>query len=231
LKERIRAELRLTASAGGAPSKFVAKVASDLKKPDGLVIVTPGRVEAFLAPLPVDRLWGVGPVTAARFQQVGLRTIGQVAAADPEWLAATFGRVGREYWLLARGVDDRPVVPHRDPKSISAETTFPRDLTDPETVLTELASQAAEVAERLRKHGMTGRTVVLKVRYSDFSTVTRSLTPGVLVEGADLVLELATRLLFERTDFPGRAVRLVGLGVAGLVDESVPVQLELFPRD
>lgn len=228
LKEAIRARVGLTASAGAAPCKFVAKVASDLRKPDGLVVVKPNQVKRFLEPLPVERIWGVGPVTARRFHELGLTTIGQVAACEPAFLEGRFGRAGHEFWQLAHGIDDRPVEPHRDTKSVSAETTFAVDQDLLEPVLTTLAGQAAEVSERLHAHRWTARTVVLKLRYGDFSTVTRSLTPGRPVSETEEIFALASRLLVERTEFPTRAVRLVGVGVSGLLEPDTPVQLELF---
>ena len=227
IKQRIRERTGLTASAGGASNKFLAKIASDLEKPDGLVIVPPGEAPAFLEPLPVERIWGVGPVTAKRLHALGVRTIGELAAKSPEWLEAVFGRWGPDFGRLARGEDDRPVVPHRDPRSLSAENTFARDVTDPEVLLREIRDQAEEVARRLASHHATGRTVTLKLRYGDFTTVTRSHTASRPLEQAPEIARLATRLL-ERTEFPHRAVRLVGVGVSGLVDRGRPVQLELF---
>ncbi len=231
IKAELAQAVGLTSSAGGAPCKFVAKVASDLRKPDGLVIVPPEQVESFLEPLPVERLWGVGPVTAARFHELGLTRIGQVAACESEWLQARFGRSGHEFWMLAKGRDERPVEPDRDAKSISAETTFAVDQSLAETVLQELAGQSAEVAERLGRLGAQARTVVLKLRYSDFSTVTRSHTPGRPVSEAEEIFALASRLLEGRTEFPARPVRLVGVGVSGFTDPNAPVQLELFERE
>lgn len=228
IKAEIRQRVQLTASAGAAPCKFVAKVASDLRKPDGLVVVSPRQVRGFLAPLPVERLWGVGPVTARRFHELGLSTMHQVATCEPAFLESRFGRAGHEFWLLAQGIDERPVDPHRDTKSVSAERTFVADQATLEPVLATLAAQAAEVSERLRAHRWSARTVVLKLRYDDFSTVTRSLTPGRPVAETEEILHLASRLLTERTEFPARPIRLVGVGVSGLLEPDAPVQLELF---
>lgn len=228
IKRAIRERVGLTASAGAAPCKFVAKVASDLRKPDGLVVVKPGQVKGFLAPLPVERLWGVGPVTARRFHELGLTTIAQVAACEPAFLEGRFGKAGHEFWLLAQGIDDRPVEPNRDTKSVSAETTFAVDQDLLEPVLGTLAAQAAEVSERLRAHRWTARTVVLKLRYGDFTTLTRSLTPGRPVGETEEIYALASRLLTERTEFPRRAIRLIGVGVSGILEPDAPVQLELF---
>ncbi len=230
IKTRIRNQTGLTASAGGGPNKFLAKIASDLRKPDGLVVVPPDRVETFLAPLPVERIWGVGPVLAGRLHSLGVRTIGELAGKSPTWLELTFGRLGTELGLLARGLDDRPVVPWREPKSISAENTFARDVQDPQTLLEEIASQSEEVARRLRGHEMVGRTLTLKLRYSDFTTITRSRTCRRPLERAEDIEALATGLL-ARTGFPDRPVRLVGVGVSGLLDRLRPVQLELFDHE
>ena len=230
IKMRIRQQTGLTASAGGAPNKFLAKIASDLKKPDGLVIVPPGQAEAFLAPLPVERIWGVGPVLASRLHALGIRTIGELAAKSPAWLELTFGRLGVEMELLARGLDERPVVPWREPRSLSAENTFARDVQDPQTLLEEIASQAEEVARRLKGHEVVGRTVTLKLRYADFATITRSRTSRRPIETAGQIEALATRLL-SRTEFAQRPVRLVGVGVSGLLDRLRPVQLELFDHE
>lgn len=227
IKRRIRERTALTASAGGGPNKFVAKIASDLEKPDGLVIIPPPQVEAFLRPLPVERIWGVGPVTAKRLHDLGIRTIGDLADKSPEWLTTVFGRSGPDFGRLAQGHDERPVVAHREPKSLSSENTFARDVSDPEVLLEEIRAQAADVATRLRNHESMGRTVVLKLRYGDFTTITRSHTATRPVETAPEIAALACVLL-ERTEFPARAVRLVGVGVSGLMDRNRPLQLELF---
>jgi len=230
IKARIRRQTGLTASAGGAPNKFLAKIASDLKKPDGLVVVPPGQAEAFLAPLPVERIWGVGPVLAGRLHALGVRTIGELAGKSPAWLELTFGRTGTELGLLARGLDERLVVPWREPKSLSAENTFARDVQAPQALLEEIASQAEEVARRLKGHEVVGRTVTLKLRYGDFTTITRSRTSRRPIEEAGQIEALATQLL-GRTEFPQRPVRLVGVGVSGLLDRLRPVQLEFFDHE
>jgi DNA polymerase-4 len=230
IKTRIRQQTGLTASAGGASNKLLAKIASDLKKPDGLVVVAPSQVKAFLAPLPVERIWGIGPVMAGRLHSLGIRTIGELAARSPAWLELTFGRQGLEMGLLARGLDERPVVPWREPRSLSAENTFARDVRVPQIVLEEIAAQAEEVARRLKGHEVVGRTVTLKLRYADFTTITRSRTSRRPIETAGQIKALATRLL-SRTEFPQRPVRLVGVGVSGLMDRLRPVQLELFDHE
>ena len=199
IKQRIRSELGLVASVGVAPNKFVAKIASDLNKPDGFLVVQPGEVQAFLDPLPVGRLWGVGKVTGQVFDRLGIRTIGQLRQLPIESLNDLFGSSGEHYWRLAHGMDDRQVVPDREAKSISHETTFAEDIADRDVLRAWLTELAEQVARRLRRHALKGRTVELKVRFADFQTITRSLTlpeptnitQELLQAGAEL---LATKL-------------------------------------
>ena len=178
IRARVREELGLTASAGAAPVKMVAKIASGFRKPDGLTVVPPHQVRAFLDPLPVGRLWGVGPVTAGRLQAQGVRTIGDLAHASPERLAALFGRHGPRMGRLARGEDTRPVCPHRERKSRSAERTFAEDLLDVGVLIETLRAQSERVCRGLDKAGQRGRTVTLKLRYGDFRTVHPLRDPG-----------------------------------------------------
>lgn len=229
VKDAVKARTGLTASAGGGPNKFIAKIASDLRKPDGLLVVRPDEVDAFLRPLGVDRIWGVGPVTAGRLQALGLRTIGDVADRGLDWLTHQLGRTGAELHAYALGRDERPVVPSHEPKSISAENTFATDVTDPDEVDACLREQIDEVGGRLQRHGGAARTVVLKLRYADFTTITRSQSPPARVRDGDDILPLARELL-SRTEFPGRAVRLVGVGVSGFVTADAAEQL-LLPFD
>ncbi|MCB9794537.1 MAG: DNA polymerase IV [Alphaproteobacteria bacterium] len=221
LRRRIREELGLTASAGAAPSKMVAKIASDFRKPDGLTVVAPQQVRAFLSPLPVNKLWGVGPVTAARLNKRGFETLGQLAALeDPEALAR-LGPHGPSLARLARGEDRRPVQAHRERKSRSAERTFEEDLRSLERLERVLEDQAERVCRGLVKAGEQGRTVTLKLRYADFTTLTRSITLAQPTADAVLVARLARSLLL-KTDAGLRPVRLLGVGVTGL---EVPRQL------
>src|SRR5439155_20479496 len=152
IKREVRDELRLTASVGVAPNKFLAKIASDLEKPDGFVVVDPNRVQEFLDPLPVGRLWGVGRVTGRAFERLGIRTIGQVRALPLEILERHFGKHGHHLWQLAQGLDDRRVVPDREAKSISHETTFARDIEELEILRAWLLQLAEELAARLRRN-------------------------------------------------------------------------------
>ena len=180
LKRRIRTELSLTASAGVAPNKFLAKIASGWRKPDGLTVVPPERVEAFLQKLPVEALWGVGPVTAKKLRAIGIERLVDVRAADPALLAAAVGSLADWLGRLARGDDPREVTPDRPWKSISAETTYPDDLRDLATMHAELERLARRVAASLHGKELRARTVTIKVRYDDFATVTRSHTDDTL---------------------------------------------------
>ena len=170
IKARIRSEVGLTASAGVAPNKFVAKIASDLEKPDGLVEVRPGQEAAFLRDLPLRRLWGVGPVGRGELGALGARTIGDLARLGRARLEARLGASGAHLWELAQGIDARPVVPWHDPKSIGAEETFGHDTRDVGRLRATLLAQADRVAAELRAAGLRGRTVTLKLRFADFRT-------------------------------------------------------------
>jgi nucleotidyltransferase/DNA polymerase involved in DNA repair len=221
LKDRIRKEERLTASVGVAPNKFLAKLASDLEKPDGLCVFPLEDVERRLWPLPVRRLWGVGPKSAEVLHRGGLRTIGDVARAPEASLAALFGPgMAAHLHALARGEDDRPVHAHQEAKSISEERTYGEDLTDPQTIDRELLARAEGVARTLRRDGLAGRTVHLKVRTGDFTTSTRALTLRDSTDLADAIVEAARTMYRERIDLHGQGVRLLGVGVSGLVRAS-----------
>lgn len=216
LKHRIRRELALTASAGVAPNKFLAKIASGWRKPDGLTVIAPERVEAFLQKLPVEALWGVGPVTARKLRAVNVARLVDLRTIDPVMLAAAVG--SQAGWLmgLAHGVDTRAVTPHRPSKSISAETTYSTDLRDPARMRLELRQLAHRVAASLARKSLYARTTTIKVRYGDFSTITRSHTSGTATANPSDLSARAIALL-ERTQAHSRPVRLLGVGVHGLV--------------
>ncbi|HEY3176440.1 MAG TPA: DNA polymerase IV [Candidatus Polarisedimenticolia bacterium] len=228
LKAEIRAEVGLTASAGVGPSKLVAKIASDMRKPDGLVVVRPSQVLAFLAPLPAGRLPGVGPVTQGKLERLGIRTIGDLARFPEERLAARLGRMGGALVALASGRDNRAVVPARPTRSISCERTLPEDTRDVAALERILDRFSAEIESALREEGLRARTVVLKVRYSDFSDISRSRTLRTGFDGAAVIAREA-RLLLARTEAGRRKVRLVGVGVSGLAGSAEPFQQPLFP--
>jgi len=230
IKQAVREETGLVVSVGVAPNKFLAKIASDLEKPDGFVVVEPGRVAKFLDPLPVERLWGVGKQASRVFQRLGIRTIGQLRQRPIETLKSRFGAQGEHLWQLAHGIDDRRVVPEREAKSISHETTFERDVGDLEVLRAWLVDLVEQVGWRLRRYGLRGRTVHLKVRFADFATITRSHT---LPEPTDVTHELwqaADALLCHRLPAGHLPVRLLGMGVGGL-DDTGSVQGILFDRD
>ena len=228
IKDEIKATTGLTASAGVAPNKFLAKIASAWRKPDGLTVIAPDRVEQFLLQLPVDALWGVGPVTAKRLRERGIEKIPDVRAATDDLLREAVGS-GAE-WLrqLSMGIDDREVTPEREAKSSSSETTYPHDLTDLEQMRLELDEMARDGAAWLERKDLLARTVTIKVRYSDFTTVTRSDTREP-TRNPDEIASRAVSLL-DRTEAVSRPVRLLGAGVHNLMspgDIEPPAEPEL----
>lgn len=227
IKADIRGELRLVASVGVAPNKFLAKIASDLEKPDGFVVVDPGRVQEFLDPLPVGRIWGVGKVGNRWLQKLGIHTIGQLRRLPIDLLGDRFGSGGEHLWKLARGIDDRTVVPDHQAKSISHETTFAVDIAEEEVLRAWLLELTEQVARRLRRHGLRGRTVQLKVRFADFSTITRSQTLGEPTDVTEELWQTAAEILAKRLPAKHLPVRLLGMGVSNL-DASGQVQRQLF---
>ena len=229
IKQRIREELRLTASVGVATNKFVAKIASALKKPDGFVVVEPGDIQAFLDPLPVGKLWGVGKVTGQVFEQLGVRTIGQLRQMPLAKLKELFGSSGEHFWKLAHGIDDRQVVPDRKAKSISNETTFAEDIADMEVLRAWLVELVEQVARRLRQHDIKGRTVELKVRFADFQTITRSMSLAEPTNITRELLDAGVELLTKHLPARHRPIRLLGFGVSKL-DGSGKSQQTLFDQ-
>ena len=211
LKQRIRAETRLTASAGVAPNKFLAKIASGWKKPDGLTVISPDRVEPFLQQLSVDALWGVGPVTAGKLRARGIERLVDVRAADIQMMRETVGSLADWLRQLAYGVDDRPVVPNRDVKSSGSETTYPQDLTDIDTIRRAVVDMASDASVWLARRQLLARTITIKVRYADFTTISRSHTAPPTRDEHELTAR-AVRLL-DRTDAGQRPVRLLGVSV------------------
>jgi len=228
LKSAIRDATQLTASAGVAPNKFLAKIASAWKKPDGLTVIAPERVEGFLQKLPVDALWGVGPVTAQRLHERGIQRLVDVRSADPELLREVVG--GNADWLraLAEGVDERPVVPDRVVKSSGSENTFATDLTDVGEIRGAIDEMARDAAAWLARKRLVCRTITIKVRYSDFTTVTRSDTRHPATSNADDLAARAVALL-DRTAAGARAVRLLGVSVHNLIDPSEPAVEPVLP--
>ena len=221
IKRAIKETTGLTASAGVAPNKFLAKIASGWKKPDGLTVIAPERVEQFLHKLPVDALWGVGPVTAERLRERGIERLIDVRNVDPGVLREAVGSSAEWLRQLADGIDDRPVEPHHEPKSSGTENTFAEDLTELAEIRREVDGMAREGAAWLERRGLTCRTVTIKVRYSDFTTITRSHSRTPPTRDADDIARRAIALL-ERTEAGERAVRLLGVSVHNLTDPEEP---------
>ena len=228
VKKQIREATGLTASAGVAPNKFLAKIASDLKKPDGLVLVEPGDVQAFLADLPISRLWGVGPKTEIRLREMGLHTIGAVRARKQEDLTEMLGsNLGAHLYHLAMGHDDRPVIPNWEPKSISNETTFEEDTRDRELLVKTIRRLAESVGRRLRRDNYRARKVTLKVRLEPFETHTRQVSLKRPVDTDEEIIRLALSL-FDQFSLE-RRIRLIGVGTGDIVRPGEePMQLGLF---
>jgi len=226
----VREKIGLTVSAGVASSKLVAKIASDLNKPDGLTIVPPGREAAFLAPLSIGRLWGVGSTTRAALAMIGVKTIGDLSRVPPAILTAKFGKAGMMMFTFAAGIDPRPVEPGQAAKSIGHEETFAEDLRDRTRIEKELLALCLKVGKRVRNKGLAGRTVSIKVKYRDFVQMTRSLTlPEPVAD--DRSLYQAGLGLLDKTEIPVRPIRLLGISLANLSPAETAGQLDLFTRN
>ncbi len=225
IRRTIRTELLLPASAGVASNKLLAKLASEEAKPDGVRYVPAGGVQEFLHALPVGRLWGVGAATLAQLEKLGVATIGDLAAVPGRTLERRLGAtLGRHLHLLALGVDDRPVSSAGEAKSVSVEVTFDVDVDTTAGIEAELLRQSEQVAERLRRSGLSGRTITVKLRFSDFTTVTRSRSlESPTNVGRDVYR--AARWLLERSEVGERPVRLIGVGVSALESGTAPHQL------
>jgi len=227
IKTAIRQETRLTASVGVAPNKFLAKIASDLRKPDGLVIVVENSIDEFLRDLPISRLWGVGPKTEQRLKSMGIQTIGQVAAMPRETLVRTLGSLGEHLHQLSHGRDERSVVPNGEPKSISNETTFEQDTNDRDLLIRTIRELADEVGRRLRHEDFRARRVTLKLRYENFSTHTKQTSLERPTQSDEEIGRIAI-FLFDQFDL-NRKIRLLGVGVSDLIHTAEnSAQLGLF---
>ena len=235
IKQAIRNELSLVASVGIAPNKFIAKIASDLDKPDGFVEVMPEEVQAFLDPLPVSRIWGVGKATGKELDRLGITTIAQLRQQAEAVLQDRFGKFGNHLWRLANGMDDRPVVSDSEAKSISNETTFDTDISNRDTLRAWLMELTEQVCWRLRQHDLFGRTVQIKLRFADFSTITRSHTLPEATQQTKQVWQAVMALFDKAMQSESRRLRLVGVGVSGLSDtaQRPQVQTDMFeqPKD
>jgi DNA polymerase-4 len=219
LKDEIRVTTGLTASAGVAPNKFLAKIASGWQKPDGLTVIAPERVESFLQGLPVDALWGVGPVTAKKLRERGVEKLVDVRTANPQVLRDTVGSLAEWLEQLARGIDNRPVIAEHDPKSSGSESTYAHDLTDIAEIRAEIEGMGRGAAAWLERKALYARTVTIKVRYSDFTTITRSHTEPP-TRDVDNIAQRAVALL-EKTEAGRTPVRLLGVSVHNLTDTPI----------
>ncbi len=226
IKERIVQETGLTASVGIAPSKSVAKIASDFQKPDGLTVVPPDKVLEFLGALPIRKLWGVGDKTLQHLQALGVNTVAQLREIPLEVLTAQFGKGGAHLYAMARGLDDRPVGEEETVKSVSNEHTFDTDVTDAELLVDTLMVLAEKVAHRLRQQNIRGKTIHLKLRYFNFRTLTRSRTLPIYTALTEEIFTVARELLESNWDYQ-TPVRLLGVGVSHLVSEQ-QVQLSIW---
>ena len=237
LKAKVKEETGLTLSVGVGTCKSVVKIASDLNKPDGLVVVAPGDEREFLAPLPVALLWGIGPKTAQRLRADGIETIGQLAAQSPYWLKLRFGQRAEGVRARALGEDQDPVHTERVSKSVSAETTFATDLNGEENLYPHLARLAGRVARHLASKELIGKTVTVKARLADFTTFTRQTTLPLPTDSETTILETAWQL-FSPELTPGRSFRLLGVGVSGFLSilpstggEAEQLELPLFGEE
>jgi DNA polymerase IV len=228
LKARIKGQLQLTASAGVAPNKFLAKLASEMKKPDGLFVIGPDDIEATVRCLDVEKLWGVGPATAAKLRGRGWNTTEDLRRQSIAELCSVVGSQGRFLFGLAHGLDPRPVSGSREMKSRGAETTFAQDTLDTEALKATLLTLTQRVSDGLQKKGVKANSLTLKIRYSDFSTITRSTTLSTATSECSVFYELAQQLLHHSTQAGKRPVRLIGISVAGFKETAPSLQL-IFP--
>ena len=230
IKQDIKNELDLVVSIGIAPTKFIAKIASDIDKPNGFRVVREEQVQAFLDPLPVTRLWGVGKATQAILQQHDIHSIAQLRQQDKDWILQRLGKHGEHLWQLAHGIDPRAVIPEREAKSISHETTFARDINNRDVLLAQLLHLTEQVAWRLRHNEYQGRTVHLKIRFADFKTITRSQTLPEPSANTDIIWQAARELFSARLPKPLNPVRLIGISVSGFDTEAsnLSKQVDMF---
>ena len=227
IKTRIGEITQLSCSVGVAPNKFVAKIASDLKKPDGFVVVRPEKVDEFLKDLPVSRIWGVGDATEARLHEMQVQTIADLQKIELHELIRKFGKWGARLFELSRGIDERPVSPERETKSISRETTFSKDISDFEQLQELISELARDVAAELHHEKLMARTVQIKARYADFTTISRSFTFKEPMDHSTLITEASKALLQHRVSTDLRGFRLLGVGVTNL-ESGESLQLSLF---
>jgi DNA polymerase-4 len=233
IRKAIKEELQLTASAGVSINKFIAKIASDINKPDGLAFIGPSKIESFMEKLPVEKFFGVGKVTAEKMKSKGLHTGADLKKLSEAELVKNFGKPGRFFYKIIRGIDDREVQPNRESKSVGTEDTFSSDLTQLEEMNFELNKIALSVHERLKRNKLKGRTITLKIKYHDFRIITRSQSFAVALDDFEIILETAKKLL-EFTEPEGSRIRLLGISLSNFGEtqfrprEISPDQLNLF---
>lgn len=225
IKEAINAELNLTASAGISVNKFVAKIASDMNKPDGLTFIGPSRLESFIEKLPVEKFFGVGRVTAEKMNAMGLHTGADLKKLSESEMTKHFGKPGRFFFKIVRGIDDREVQPHRETKSIGAEDTFSSDLSILAEMHEELEKISSVVYDRLQRYQLKGRTITLKVKYHDFKRVTRSKSLGQPTNDLDLIMATAKELLLT-ADVENKKIRLLGITLSNFTETIFRPKLE-----
>lgn len=230
IKKEIKNELGLVASVGVASSKFVAKIASDIEKPDGFVVVAPGSEQSFLDPLPVSRLWGVGKVSNEKLNKLGIQTISQIRTLPQESLVNLFGKWGNQLWRLANAIDNRPVIPDHEAKSISHEHTFSIDIDDLKILQSILMELTEHVSRRMRQNQLAGRTIQLKLRFADFHTITRAQSLTAPTNQTRELWKIANSLLVKNYQSYDGGLRLLGLGVSGFGSDNHK-QGELFDDD
>lgn len=234
IKNAIKEELNLTASAGVSCSKFVSKIASDMNKPDGLTFISPEKIEEFMEKLPVEKFFGVGKVTADKMKGMGIHKGADLKKMTEEELIRSFGKPGRFYYKIVRGIDNREVQPHRESKSSGTEDTFTEDLTSIEEMNSELDKIAEIVVKRLQKYDLKGRTITLKIKYHNFQQITRNHSFNYLLNDFETIATTAKELL-AKTDVENKKIRLLGISLSNFTDVIVPnkkmknkLQLELF---
>src|SRR2546428_2299939 len=237
IKQAIKDELQLTASAGVSINKFVAKIASDINKPDGLKFIGPSTIESFMEQLPVEKFFGVGKVTAEKMKRMQLYTGADLKKLTEDQLTLHFGKVGKFYYKIVRGIDDREVQPHRETKSVGAEDTFAYDLTEIDEMNTQLDKIAITVCDRLQRYQLKGRTITLKIKYSDFKQITRNQSFAYGVADFETISQTAKELLL-KTDPEDKKIRLLGITLSNFGEifsnmnkQNEGGQLELFHAD
>lgn len=233
IKQAIREELQLTASAGVSINKFVAKIASDMDKPDGLTFIGPSRIESFMEALPVEKFFGVGKVTAAKMKAMGLHTGADLKKLSETEMVVQFGKPGKFYYAVVRGIDNREVQPHRETKSVSVEDTYQEDLTTKESMLPELETLSETLAKRLQTFGLKGRTITIKFKFSDFTIMTRSHSLTEPVNDNHEIFNVV-KLILDKAPVEEKSVRLLGVGVSNFelphkeTHKTAGSQLKLF---